>query len=111
MAVNLDVNVLPQEVWVHIATMVAKESFPNLLSMKQSCKFFRSIAEFDEVLDPEQPASCRSTTCPTRGLMPETYRKHQLNHQLQGGADVSCDYCRADYEILVFFEMLSHEED
>ncbi|MED6162960.1 hypothetical protein PIB30_075440 [Stylosanthes scabra] len=236
MGVIPEVKVLPEEVWVHIATLVAKELFPDLLTMKLTCKFFRSIAESDEVykharlvklppyaclrfLDkserllikrclqsgnpeamflkghqqyfsvgeevlrlellsaaalnghveskylhvmllmcneegeesrrqgadsfkevyasgelrkcrerirgllcrvwwventpstPEQPASCRSTTFPTRGSMPERYREHHLNPQYTGDVDVSCDFCRADYEMLVLSEILSAEED
>ncbi|MED6175183.1 hypothetical protein PIB30_075965 [Stylosanthes scabra] len=202
----MGVKVLPEEVWVHIATMVVKESFQDLLSMKQDCKCFRFVAESDEVYKhsrlvklppfiylcfidkserrlikrclksgnpeamflkghqqsllwekkkgknaedgganlfnevyalgdlqkyrqrirrllgrvcwvenrpstPEQPASCKSTTCPTRGSMSERYREHQLNPHNKGDVDVSCDYCRADYGILIFFEMLSAEED
>ncbi|MED6209471.1 hypothetical protein PIB30_055004 [Stylosanthes scabra] len=49
MGVNPNVKVLPEEVWVHIATMVGKESFSDLLSMKQANKFFRSVAKSEEV--------------------------------------------------------------
>ncbi|MED6124094.1 hypothetical protein PIB30_055853 [Stylosanthes scabra] len=49
MGVNPDVKVLSEEVWVHLATMVAKESFSDLLNMKQANKFFCSVAESDEV--------------------------------------------------------------
>ncbi|MED6128687.1 hypothetical protein PIB30_100402 [Stylosanthes scabra] len=49
MAVIPEVKLLPQEIWVHIASLVAKESFPDFLNMKLTCKFFRSVAEFDEV--------------------------------------------------------------
>ncbi|MED6175064.1 hypothetical protein PIB30_074977 [Stylosanthes scabra] len=59
----------------------------------------------------EQPASCRSATCPTRGSMLERYRENHLNPHDTGDVNVQCDYCRADYELLVFSEMLSAEED
>ncbi|MED6224643.1 hypothetical protein PIB30_086163 [Stylosanthes scabra] len=49
MGVKPDMKVLLEEVWVHIATMVAKESFSTLLSMKQACRFFRPVGESDEV--------------------------------------------------------------
>ncbi|MED6186912.1 hypothetical protein PIB30_071277 [Stylosanthes scabra] len=235
MAVIPEEKLLPQENWEHIASLVAKE-FPDLLTMKLTCKFFRSVAESDEVykharlvklppfaclyfLDksgrrlikrcmqswnpeamflkghqqyfsvgkealglellsavalnghveskylnamllmcneegeesrrrgadsfkkvnasgelrkcrqrirgllgcvwwventpstPEQPASCRSATCPTCGSMSERYCEHHLNPHDTGDVDVQCDYCRADYELLVFSEMLSAEED
>ncbi|MED6175063.1 hypothetical protein PIB30_074976 [Stylosanthes scabra] len=49
MGVIPEVKLLPEEIWVHIASLVAKESFPDLLTMKLTCKFFRSVAESDEV--------------------------------------------------------------
>ncbi|MED6160051.1 hypothetical protein PIB30_047851 [Stylosanthes scabra] len=52
----------------------------------------------------QQRIVCRASTCSTSGSMPQRHLQYKLN---EGSINVTCVECRLDFEVLVFFDILS----